>query len=90
MLIGNLGDGYINAFGPRSGEFLGTLRDPRGQRIHVDGLWGMQFGNGILQQPTNALFVAAGPGDEEHGTCSSDSRAAVRGALSPFRPRARQ
>lgn len=68
LLIGNFGDGYINAFGPVSGRFLGTLRDPRGERIHVDGLWGMQFGNGVLQQPTNALFVAAGPNDEQHGS----------------------
>jgi uncharacterized protein (TIGR03118 family) len=70
LLVGNFGDGYINAFGPISGRFLGTLRDQDGRRIHVDGLWGMQFGNGLLQQPTNALFVAAGPGDEQHGTYS--------------------
>jgi uncharacterized protein (TIGR03118 family) len=68
LLIGNFGDGYIHAFGPVSGRFLGTLRDQGGQPIHIDGLWGMQFGNGVLQQPTNALFVAAGPDDEQHGT----------------------
>jgi uncharacterized protein (TIGR03118 family) len=71
LLIGNFGDGYINAFGPVSGRFLGALRDQRSQRIHVDGLWGMQFGNGILQQPTDSLFVAAGPNDEQHGTYSA-------------------
>lgn len=70
LLIGNFGDGTINAFGPISGRFLGTLRDQYGHRIRIDGLWGMQFGNGLLQQPTNALFVAAGPGEEEHGTYS--------------------
>ncbi len=70
LLIGNFGDGYINAFGPMSGRFLGALRDKQGHRIHLDGLWGMQFGNGLLQQPTNALFVAAGPGGEAHGTYS--------------------
>jgi uncharacterized protein (TIGR03118 family) len=68
LLIGNFGDGFINAFGPISGRFLGALRDQNGRRIHIDGLWGMQFGNGLLQQPTNALFAAAGPGDEQHGT----------------------
>ena len=70
LLIGNFGDGYINAYGLRSGHLLGTLREQDGHRIHIDGLWGMQFGNGILMQPTNALFVAAGPGGEQHGTYS--------------------
>ncbi len=28
----------------------------------------MQFGNGLLQQETNALYAAAGPNGEEHGT----------------------
>src|SRR5262249_7843586 len=33
LLVGNLGDGMINAFAPRSGAFLGTLRDRNGKRI---------------------------------------------------------
>jgi uncharacterized protein (TIGR03118 family) len=67
LLVGNLGDGAINAYGPVTGTFLGTLRDSRGKRILIDGLWGIQFGNGLLGQETNALFFAAGPDDEEHG-----------------------
>jgi uncharacterized protein (TIGR03118 family) len=67
LLVGNLGDGSINAFGPRSGKFLGTLRDANHRRVHVDGLWGMAFGNGISQQNTNALFYAAGPNGEQDG-----------------------
>ena len=67
LLIGNLGDGTINAFGLRSGKFLGRLRGADNRAIHVDGLWGIQFGNGILSQPTNSLFWAAGPNDEEDG-----------------------
>lgn len=67
VLIGNFGDGYINAYGPRSGRFLGTLRGADHRRIHIDGLWGMAFGNGVQQQKTNALFYAAGPNDESGG-----------------------
>jgi uncharacterized protein (TIGR03118 family) len=67
LLVGNFGDGTINAFGPRSGRFVGSLRDDRGRRIRIDGLWGLQFGNGVAAQPLNSLFFAAGPGDEEHG-----------------------
>ncbi|WP_129778049.1 TIGR03118 family protein [Peristeroidobacter soli] len=67
LLIGNLGDGTINAFGPRSGKFLGSLKGADRQPLHVDGLWGLQFGNGISGQQTNALFWAAGPNDESDG-----------------------
>jgi uncharacterized protein (TIGR03118 family) len=67
LLVGNLGDGTINAFAPRTGVLLGTLRGADGKKLHLDGLWGMQFGNGILAQKTNALFYAAGPNDEEDG-----------------------
>jgi uncharacterized protein (TIGR03118 family) len=68
LLIGNFGDGTINAYGPISGRFLGSLRDKSGRRIKIDGLWGIQFGNGLLSQDTNALFAAAGPDDEEGGS----------------------
>jgi uncharacterized protein (TIGR03118 family) len=61
LLVGNLGDGTINAYGPRSGKFLGTLRDTRGRRLTMDGLWGLAFGNGILSQESNALFFTSGP-----------------------------
>ena len=70
LLIGNFGDGTINAYSPLSGHFLGALRNKLGRKIRIDGLWGIQFGNGVLSQDSNALFAAAGPGDEEHGTYS--------------------
>jgi uncharacterized protein (TIGR03118 family) len=67
ILVGNFGDGTINAFDPRTGHFLGTLRDESQRRIRVDGLWGIAFGNGVLAQKTNALYYAAGPNDEANG-----------------------
>jgi len=67
LLVGNLGDGRINAFGPRSGKFLGNLRGLDRRSIRVDGLWGIAFGNGIAGQKTNSLFYASGPNDEEDG-----------------------
>jgi len=67
LLIGNFGDGRINAFSPTSGASLGPLRGSNGAAIHIDGLWGMQFGNGLAHQPVNTLFFAAGPDDESHG-----------------------
>jgi len=67
LLVGNFGDGTINAFAPRTGAFLGALRGPDGNKLRIDGLWAIQFGNGILAQKTNALFYAAGPNDETSG-----------------------
>lgn len=67
LLIGNFGDGYIHAFSPTAGIPLGVLRDEHDKPIHIDGLWGMQFGNGVADQSVNTLFFAAGPDDESHG-----------------------
>ena len=67
LLVGNFGDGVINAYDPRRGEHLGALRAADGQRIKIDGLWGIAFGNGVQSQPTNALFFTAWPAEESHG-----------------------
>lgn len=66
LLIGNFGDGRINGYSHVRGRPMGALRDAAGP-IHVDGLWGLAFGNGVQNQPVNTLFFAAGPEDEEHG-----------------------
>jgi uncharacterized protein (TIGR03118 family) len=67
ILIGNFGDGRINAFAQDDGSLLGSLADSEGKPLEVEGLWGMAFGNGLSFQPTHTLFFAAGVGDEEHG-----------------------
>ena len=67
LLIGNFGDGRINAYEPVFGFPLGPLRDKHFRPISIEGLWGIAFGNGFLNQPVNTLFFAAGPDDEEHG-----------------------
>lgn len=68
LLVGNFGDGRINTFELHHGQFQfkGQLEGPHGP-IRIDGLWGLAFGNGISNQPTNTLFFAAGPDDESHG-----------------------
>jgi uncharacterized protein (TIGR03118 family) len=67
LLVGNFGDGTINAYDPQSGDYRGTLRTADHRPIVIDGLWGIAFGNGIRDQPVNTLFFAAGPDDEAHG-----------------------
>ncbi|MFL6673229.1 MAG: TIGR03118 family protein [Massilia sp.] len=67
LLVGNFGDGRINAYDIDSGAFVGQLRGADHKPIQIDGLWGIQFGNGLQNQPTNTLFFASGPDDETHG-----------------------
>jgi len=67
LLVGNFGDGTINVYDPSSGTMLGTLSTSGGTAIVIPGLWGIAFGNGVNNQPTNTLFYAAGPGAGAHG-----------------------
>jgi uncharacterized protein (TIGR03118 family) len=66
LLVGNFGDGRINAYDPSSGEFLGRLRHEDGSPIEIEGLWALRFGNGVTGNPTTLLFTA-GIDDEAHG-----------------------
>jgi uncharacterized protein (TIGR03118 family) len=68
LLIGNLGDGTINAFDPTSGAFIASLSDSHGNALVMPGLWGIVFGNDSNNQPHNTLFFAAGTGEYAHGT----------------------
>ena len=67
LLVGNFGDGTINAYNPSSGAFLGTLSDGSGSPLVIDGLWALRFGNGGSAGPTDRLYFTAGPGGESHG-----------------------
>ncbi|HTQ10222.1 MAG TPA: TIGR03118 family protein [Fimbriimonadaceae bacterium] len=67
LLVGNFGDGWINAFNPTTGAFLGSLTDTHGDPIAIDGLWGIAFGNGADGTQTNSLYFASGPDGEAHG-----------------------
>ncbi|HEY2187333.1 MAG TPA: TIGR03118 family protein [Caldimonas sp.] len=67
LLVGNLGDGTINAFDPTTGASLGTIMNGNGAPIAIDGLWGIAFGNGLNNQPMNTLFYAAGPNNRTNG-----------------------
>jgi uncharacterized protein (TIGR03118 family) len=71
LLVGNFGDGRINAYNARSGEFEGALRRPDGVPVQIDGLWGLAFGNGATAGPVNTLFFAAGINGERDGLFGS-------------------
>jgi uncharacterized protein (TIGR03118 family) len=67
LLVGNFGNGRINAFAWSGFAQEGFLRRPSGRAVVIDGLWALQFANGGPSGPPNALFFTAGPDDEEHG-----------------------
>lgn len=67
LLIGNFGDGRINAYNIQTGTLLGALTTAPGKPLVIDGLWGLAFGNGVSAGDANSLYYAAGPEDETHG-----------------------
>ncbi len=67
LLIGNFGDGSINAYDLNNNFPLGALRGQDGKAVKIDGLWALEFGNGFNSQPVNTLFFTAGPNDEGDG-----------------------
>jgi len=60
LLIGNFGDGHINAFNPATGEWLGALENAKGEPIVIEGLWGLTFGNGGKAGDPHRLYFTAG------------------------------
>ncbi|HEU5434416.1 MAG TPA: TIGR03118 family protein, partial [Thermomicrobiales bacterium] len=83
VLVGNWGDGKINAFSPTNGNLLGTLAAPGGGAITIDGLRGLSFGNSLTAGDGNALFFTAGGSGGSHGlfgtirTAQASSLAAI-------------
>ena len=67
LLIGNFGDGTINAFNPISGEFEGKLLDATGAPLWIDGLWALSFGSNGPSGSAIELYFTAGPGEENNG-----------------------
>jgi uncharacterized protein (TIGR03118 family) len=71
LLVGNFGDGTINAFNANTGAFLGTLTDAAGAPVRIEGLWSIKFGNGGQAGDPNVIYFTAGPSDEDHGLFGS-------------------
>jgi uncharacterized protein (TIGR03118 family) len=70
LLVGNFGDGRIHAYNRFTGRFLGGLRDADGNPIRIEGLWALEFGNGVFGN-RNTLLFSAGPNEETHGLFGS-------------------
>jgi len=66
LLIGNFGDGHINAFDPVSGQFQGTLNDKHNHPVTIAGLWSLVFGGATASDP-GVLYFTSGPNGEADG-----------------------
>jgi uncharacterized protein (TIGR03118 family) len=66
ILVGNFGDGVINAFDPTTGAFLSQLKDSRGNVVSNPGLWALVFRADAVGNP-DTLYFTAGSSGENHG-----------------------
>ncbi|GAA4192331.1 TIGR03118 family protein [Streptosporangium oxazolinicum] len=66
LLVGNFGDGRINAYNPRNGRPLGPLRSSDGKAITLSGLWDLERGTETVGG-TNSLWFSAGSDGGTHG-----------------------
>jgi uncharacterized protein (TIGR03118 family) len=74
LLVGNFGDGQINAYeqlGNGRFEHRGTLRGEDGKPLTIDGLWAIEFGRTGNNGSPDTLFFTAGPNDENDGLFGS-------------------
>lgn len=65
ILIGNFGDGRINAYSLR-GKLLGQLKANH-RTLEIDGLWALSFPPSTSTIDPNRLYFAAGPNHERDG-----------------------
>lgn len=73
VLVANFGGaGYISAFSSSTGDFLGYLDKAEGVPVAIEGIWSLQFGNGVSLGDSDALYFGAGPeGDNPSGLFGS-------------------
>ena len=60
LLVGNFGNGWINAFNPTSGQFVGTLDVTGGTPFAEPALWSLNFGVGGSGGTPGVLYFTSG------------------------------
>ena len=71
LLVGNFGDGTIDAFNLRNDHFAGKLLGADGKPIVIGDLWALTPGNGGSGGDPNSIFFTAGVKDEAQGLFGS-------------------
>lgn len=65
LLVGNLGNGWINAFNKKTGAYAGALYS-NGVPVAINGLWGLRRGSSAFGG-TGSVVFSAGPGGYSNG-----------------------
>ncbi len=81
LLVGNFGDGTINAYDLLTNTYMGTLADKMNNPLVIDGLWGLQFGNGVKGGHLGDFYFTAGAQREAHGLFGEISTVPAPSAL---------
>ena len=76
LLVGNLGNGWINVWNPVTGRYHGWLATTSGKPVAINGLWGLQVGNSAFGGASSVVF-SAGPNGYGNG---------LVGVLNPAQP----
>jgi uncharacterized protein (TIGR03118 family) len=71
LLVGNFGDGTIDAFDPKTDRFLGQLLGSDGNPLQIQDLWALTNGTGSQGTNASAVYFTAGGQDEQHGIFGS-------------------
>ena len=71
LLVGNFGDGTINAFNLKNDQFQGKLDGADGKPIVIGDLWALTTGSGASSDNPNAIYFTAGVQNEMHGLFGS-------------------
>ena len=88
ILVGNFGDGVINAYDPKTFAFLGQLADGTGKTLTYASLWELFFGltpaTATAPTNTNTLYFTAGLTGEKHGLLASINTSATTSGAATY------
>lgn len=83
LLVGNFGDGVINAYDLTTGNFVDQLKDANGAVVTNLSLWDMVFGQGGASGDPATMYITAGLANEGHGLFAAITANAAPPAATP-------
>jgi uncharacterized protein (TIGR03118 family) len=86
LLVGNFGDGTINAFNATTGATAGPLKDTSGNPLVIPGLWALAVGSGAQSEDPGTVYFTAGIGGGPNGTPTATDPIQSHGLLGSIQP----
>ncbi len=86
LLVGNFGDGTINAYNATTGAVVGTLKDTAGNPVTIPGLWSLTVGSGAQSEDPGTVYFTAGIGGGPNGTGTTTDPIQSHGLLGSIQP----